>query len=75
MVQELRQKAALAPKDQIVLMVAAPEAVKNVLMKHEAVLRKDVGAKAVEYGRSAKFSAEEETKMDNEPLWIGLRKI
>ena len=74
-VQALRQKAGLRPKDVIILLLEVPAEVKNVLVKHEAALRSDVGAKAVEYGRSEKFSAEEVTKIEGQAAWIGMRKL
>ena len=75
MVQELRQKAALEPKDKIALMLELPEAAKSAVKANEAALRNDVGAKLVEYARSEKFTAEQEGKLEEGPAWIGLRKI
>jgi len=74
MAQELRQKAGLSPKDKIMLFIDAPAALRDVLKQQEASLRMDIGAKAVEYQRTEKFTAEEETKMDGEALWLALRK-
>ena len=74
-VQELRQKARLAPKDRIALMVSAPAPLAEVFKKRESALRSEVGAKTVAYGRSEKFSAEEEVEIEGQPLWIALRKI
>ncbi len=75
MVQELRQEAGLAPKDRIAVMLELPPAAREAVMKHEADLRNDVGAKLVEYRRSAKFSAESEAKIEGEAAWVGIRKI
>lgn len=75
MVQELRQKAGLHPKDKIILFLHLPVAAKNAVSKNEAALRSDVGAKLIEYGKSDKFNAEEATKIDGEDAWIGIRKV
>jgi isoleucyl-tRNA synthetase len=75
MVQELRQKAALEPKDWIVLMIDAPENVRAALQKNENLIKNDVGAQNIEYKRSDKFDAEEEAKIESGTIWIGLRKI
>ncbi len=75
MVQELRQKASLAPKDKIVLLLSIPAEVKSAVVAHEAVLRSDVGASSIEYGRSEKFTVEQESKIDGEEVWIAIRKI
>jgi Domain of unknown function (DUF5915) len=74
MVQELRQKAGLAPKDKIVLMAELPEDFRAAIMKHESTIKHDVGAVSVEYGRPDKFEAEESTKLEGKEVWIGLRK-
>lgn len=75
MVQELRQKANLAPKDRIVLMMELPVGAKLAVEKNAALLKADVGAKDIEYRRSDKFTAEAATKLEGEEAWIGLRKI
>ncbi|MGC9598957.1 MAG: class I tRNA ligase family protein [Minisyncoccia bacterium] len=74
MVQELRQKAGLAPKDKITLMLDLPPVAKAAVLKQEAVLRSAVGAKLVEYGRAERFSAEALAKLEGQEAWIGLRK-
>jgi isoleucyl-tRNA synthetase len=75
MVQELRQKAALEPKDMVAVMLQLPAEAQGAIEKREAAFKNDIGAKIVEYKRSDKFDAEEETKIDGQAVWIGLRKI
>ncbi|HUC31068.1 MAG TPA: class I tRNA ligase family protein, partial [Candidatus Paceibacterota bacterium] len=74
MFQELRQKAGFAPKDRIVAMMELPADAKNAVENNEAAFKTDIGAKSVEYGRSDKFSAEENTKIDGQEAWIAIRK-
>ncbi len=74
-VQELRQKAGLAPKDVVVLMLELSNEASRVVQKNENALKKDVGAKVIEYHRSDKFTAEAATKLEEQEAWIGLRKI
>ena len=75
MAQELRQTAGLAPRDRIALMLDASDEVRAAVVKREAALRADVGAKSVSYARSDKFIAEQKTKLEGSDLWIGLRKV
>jgi isoleucyl-tRNA synthetase len=75
MVQELRQTAGLAPKDSIALMLQLPPSVHDAISKNEKNLRSDVGAKSIEYKKSAKFIAEIETKIEGQEAWIGIRKV
>jgi isoleucyl-tRNA synthetase len=74
MFQELRQKAALEPKDKIVAMLELPSDAKNAIAGNEAAFKADIGAHAVEYGRSDKFTAEEITKLEGQEVWVALRK-
>ncbi|MDE2018802.1 MAG: class I tRNA ligase family protein [Patescibacteria group bacterium] len=75
MVQELRQKAGLEPKDKIALYLELPAGIRATVQKNELPLKSDVGAGLVEYKRTEKFDAEEETKLENDPVWVGIRKI
>ena len=63
----------MAPKDKIILMVEAPEELNHILNKFEKLLKKEVGAKNIEYKHSEKFTAELKTKLENWEIWIGLR--
>ena len=75
MFQGLRQKADLEPKDRIVALMELPEKVMQVIGRHEASFIKDIGATAVEFGRSDKFIAEEATKLEGQEVWVAIRKI
>jgi isoleucyl-tRNA synthetase len=75
MIQELRQKAGLHPKDGIVIMLDAPADIARAIQNHEPLLKSDVGARAIEYKKSAKFIAEEATKIEGQDVWIGIRKV
>jgi isoleucyl-tRNA synthetase len=74
MFQELRQKAGLEPKDKIVAMMELPADAKNAVKNNEATFKTDVGAAAVEYGRSDKFTAEATTKLEGREVWVAIRK-
>ncbi len=74
MFQELRQKAGLEPKDKIVAMMELPVDAKNAISNNEAAFKTDIGAMAVEYGRSDKFTAEETTKLEGQEVWVAIRK-
>lgn len=74
MVQGLRQDADLKPKDEIVAMFDLAAPVRAAIEKHEAFLKDEVGARALEYKRSDKFTAEQMTKLDGQESWVGIRK-
>ena len=75
MFQELRQKAALAPKDRIVAMMALPASVARAVVRHEKAFMAEIGAARIETGRAEKFDAEMEATMDGEAAWVAIRKI
>ncbi len=74
MVQELRQKAGLKPKDEIILFAVLPAEVRLILHKKEALLKKETGAREIEYKKSEKFDAEEATKFEDKEIWLAVRK-
>ncbi|HEY5221174.1 MAG TPA: class I tRNA ligase family protein [Candidatus Paceibacterota bacterium] len=74
MFQELRQKAGLEPKDRIIAMMELPEKMMQVIDKNKASFLADIGATAVEFGRSEKFIAEEITKLEGQDVWVAIRK-
>ncbi|MEK7181353.1 MAG: class I tRNA ligase family protein [Patescibacteria group bacterium] len=74
-IQELRQKAGLSSNDRVVLMFELPEELKLAVSKGEGWLKKEVGAKSINYGKSDKFSAVTETKIEDKMVWVGIRKI
>jgi len=73
--QELRQKAGLMPKDAIIVMLELPEGLSGIIQRSEKFLKKEVGAKEIKYQRLEKFGAEVETKIGEEKVWMGIRKI
>ncbi len=74
LVQGLRKDAGLEPKDKIILLVEVPDELRYVVGKNESSVKKKLGARAIEYRRSEKFDVELETKIDEWPVWIALRK-
>jgi len=75
MVQELRQKAGLEPKDRIALFCVLPEETANALRTEEKTFMADIGAKTISYAHSEKFDAEESGEWEGQKIWIGIRKI
>ncbi|MEK9180225.1 MAG: class I tRNA ligase family protein [Patescibacteria group bacterium] len=73
-VAELRQKAGLKPRDRIVVMLELLEPVRDIVLRNEEFLKKDVGATQIEYKRG-KFTAEISTKIDGENYWLAVRKV
>jgi len=74
-IQDLRQKAGFKPKDKIVLMVELPQEILPAVSKNEKTLKVEVNAKEIQYKKSAKFNAEIETKIENQNIWVAVKKI
>lgn len=74
-VQDLRQKARLRPNDKIALLLQLAKELRKSLVNNEKLLKAEIGAQRVEYGKSQKFDAEIETKIDGENVWVGIRKM
>lgn len=75
MVQDLRQDAKLEPKDKVILLAELPPELNYAVQKNEKLVKKEINVKAIEYKRSEKFNIELETKLEEWPVWLGLRRI
>ena len=56
-------------------MIDVPIGLRDIVIKNEIVFKKEIGAKQIEYKKSEKFDAEINTKIDNQAIWLGVRKI
>ncbi len=75
MAQDLRQEAGLRPKDKIALFLELPAEAKSIVLRAEILLKTEVGAEELEYHRSGKFEAEISSKLEGQPVWLGIKKI
>lgn len=75
LVQDLRQASNCQPKDKIILLLELPADLLPVVQRNEKLLKNEVNAKAIEYRRSVKFTAELATKFEDQEIWLGLRKV
>ncbi|MDP1689087.1 MAG: class I tRNA ligase family protein [bacterium] len=73
LVQELRQKAEMQPKDKVELYIDTPEFA-EILERSETELKKQVGAAKINFKRAEKLNIEIETKIEDHNLWVGLKK-
>ncbi|KKS82181.1 MAG: Isoleucine-tRNA ligase [Candidatus Wolfebacteria bacterium GW2011_GWC1_43_10] len=74
-IQDLRQEAGCVPKDKILVWIDGNQEAKALIESNSDWIKREVGAKKVETGRTAKFSAEIETKIDTQKIWIGIKKV
>jgi isoleucyl-tRNA synthetase len=75
LVQGLRQDAGMRPQDKIVLMVSSAEEIRHLVMVNAELLKKEVGAMDIELEKKERFDAELQTKLEDYPLWLGIRKL
>jgi isoleucyl-tRNA synthetase len=74
LIQDLRKKAGYLPKDQIYLWLEVPEEIEFVVNKYFNDFKEKVGVRKIEFQRSEKSDASEETKIDNRTIWLGIKK-
>ncbi len=74
MIQSLRQKAGLAPKNTISLMVETSGLVRDVAEKNEKQLSGIVNAKNIVWRRGKRFDAESSGEIDDTSVWIGFSR-
>ncbi len=74
MIQDLRQDGGLTPKNKITLFIEASSDVMALVGRNGKSLAKEVNAVDVIMRRSEKFDIELESKLDGEPVWLGIIK-
>jgi len=74
-VQDLRKEAGLSPKDKIDLWLEVPAEIRSAIEKSINEFKEKICAKNVYFGRTDKFDAETETKMDGSQIWAGVKKV
>lgn len=74
-IQGLRQDAKFQMGDEITLMLSGSDAFSDLVQRHSLTLKKLVSAKHLELKKSDKFDASLEATIENEKVWVGVRKI
>ncbi len=74
-IQDLRQKAGYEPKNRVYLYIESSTEMEHILGRYLSELKKEIGAKNIEFRRTEKFDVEIETKIDDQKIWIGINKI
>ena len=76
LVQEARQDADYQPQDKIFLFIFISDRnLKKVIEANIEKIKKEVSAKEISFKKEKKYDLEKETKIDNQPIWLGLRKV
>ena len=73
-IQELRQKAGLQPKDKIFAYIDAPDFA-AILQSREDELKREIGATKLHLKHTEKTDAEISTKVDGSEALIGIKKV
>lgn len=74
-VQDLRQKANLKPKDEIIIFIQTTGPMAKVIQEEEKKLGRDLSARLVEFKASDDCAAKIETEVDGQKLWLGIKKV
>ncbi len=74
-IQDLRKDAGYTPKDRVVLYAQTGDELFNLISQNLISLKQEIGAKEIAFKKTAKFDAEEETKIDGFQIWLGIKKI
>ncbi|MBI3114720.1 MAG: class I tRNA ligase family protein, partial [Candidatus Harrisonbacteria bacterium] len=74
MVQDLRQAADYKPGEPAILSAELPEVLRRVVEEKLKEFKNETSLSAVELKRSEKFDAEISTKVEEEDVWLGIRR-
>lgn len=74
-VQDLRQDAKLNPSHRIEISIVGDLGLEKTLESQEGEIKKMVGAERLIFKKTEKHIAQIETKLDEKPLWLAIRKL
>jgi len=75
LVQGLRQKAGYQPKDKICLFIEMHDDLQKIINQNLKEFKSEIGAGNIKFEKVENPDAEEETKIDNQKIWVGIKKI
>jgi len=75
--QEMRKQAGYKPKDRVRLRYAGSDSLKELLRENQKTIMVQVGLEEMLEGDrpKRKFDVEQEFSLDNQTLWLGIRKL
>jgi len=76
-IQEMRKIANLKPKDKILVKYAGTRELNEMMLRNKKFILKEANVKDLASEEKGKeiFNAEKEIKVDQEKLWLGIKKI
>jgi len=76
-IQEMRKKAGLKPKDKIIVRYSGSQNINNILVRNKELILKEVKIKELIVGKKLKdvFNVEQEFQIDQEKLWLAIKKV
>lgn len=75
LIQDLRNKANLTPKNKIKLFIQGDNSILNILEENKKILALKVNANLITFKKPPKFQLELDTQIDDKKIWIGIIKI
>jgi len=73
--QEMRKIAGYTPKDRILIQFEGIKEISDILIKNKSQIILETKAEDLRSGRKGKFKIEKEIKVDEEKLFLGIKKI
>jgi len=76
-IQEMRKKAGLKPKDEIIVRYSASQNINNILTRNKNLILKEAKIKELIAGEKLNkvFNIEQEFQIEQEKLWIAIKKV
>ncbi len=73
-IQELRKKAKFTPADKIIAFIKTEGDLFAAVQKNQSLIARETKAAGVRFEKPAKLAAEKSVNVDNQPLWVGIKK-
>ena len=76
-IQEMRKKAALKPRDKILVRYSAAENLNKILTKNKNFILREAKVKNLIPGQKTKevFNTEKEILLEGQNLWLAIKKL
>jgi isoleucyl-tRNA synthetase len=72
-IQELRKNAKYTPEDKIIIYAEAAGQIKETIANNQEIIIRETKASKIEFKKTS-LTAEVQTTVDKQPLWLGIKK-
>jgi bifunctional DNA-binding transcriptional regulator/antitoxin component of YhaV-PrlF toxin-antitoxin module len=73
--QSLRKDLGLKPIDRIILFYESSSEIKDIIERNKQNILEEIKADSMESGRNSNFDADKTMNIDQEEIWLAIKRI